>query len=134
MHNENFKLTIEMDNGLILSQVESRWNIEKSLANAAQYIAIFKDYIDRLYAKPQAASASRQNSILFVIVCLQIIALLSVWTDFLSITDPALLAKGGPVKTAFDNTSNLLSFHSWLPTFLVVTIIILSAVGFFRRK
>jgi hypothetical protein len=36
MHNENFKLSIEMDNELILSQAENRWNIEKSLANAAQ--------------------------------------------------------------------------------------------------
>jgi len=75
---------------------------------------MFKDYTDRLYAKRQAAAASRQNSILFIISCLQIIALLSVWADFLSITDPALLAEGGPVSpvnTAFGNTSNLLSFN-----------------------
>jgi hypothetical protein len=134
MHNENFKLTIEMDNELILSQVENRWNIEKSLTNASQYIAMFKDYMDRLYAKRQAAAASRQNSILFIISCLQIIALLSVWADFLSITDPATLAESGPVSTVFGNTSNLLSFNLWLPTVLGLTIIGLSVVGFFRRK
>jgi len=75
---------------------------------------MFKDYTDRLYAKRQAAAASRQNSILLIISCLQIIPLLSVWADFLSITDPALLAEGGPVSpvnTAFGNTSNLLSFN-----------------------
>jgi len=134
MHNENFKLTIEMDNELILRKIENRWNIEKSLTNSAQYIAMFKDYMDRLYTKRQAAAASRQNSILFIISCLQIIALLSVWADFLSITDPTSLAEGGPVISAFGNTSNLLSFNLWLPTVLGLTIIALSVVGFFRRK
>jgi hypothetical protein len=128
MHNENFKLSIEMDHGLILR------NIEKSLANAAQCIAMFKDYMDRLYVKRQAAAASRQNSILFIISCLQIIVLLCVWADFLSITDPVSLAEGGPVSTAFGNTSNLLSFNLWLPKILGLMIIGLSVVGFFRRK
>jgi hypothetical protein len=134
MHNENFKLSIEMDNELVLSKIENRWNIEKSLANAAQYIAMFKDYMDRLYTKRQAAAASRQNSILFIISCLQIIALLSVWADFLSITDPVGIPNVGPVNKAFGNTSNLLSFNLWLPTVLGLTIIVLSVVGFFKRK
>jgi hypothetical protein len=95
---------------------------------------MFKDYMDRLYVKRQAAAVSRQNSILFIISCLQIIPLLSVWADFLSITDPVSLAKGGPVSTAFGNTSNLLSFNLWLPKLLGVTIIILSVVGFCRQK
>ncbi|MFT6919494.1 MAG: hypothetical protein ACJA2G_002130 [Cognaticolwellia sp.] len=50
-----------------------------------------------------------------------------------SVTDPVSLDEGGPVSTVSGNTSNLLSFNLWLPKVLGLTIIGLSAVGFFRR-
>ena len=134
MYNENFKLTIERDHELVFDKIEGAWNIEKSLGNARQYIVMFKDYIDRLYVKRQAASESRQNSILFVISCLQLVALLSVWSDYLSITDLNSVPSSGPLNGLFGSTERLLIFNLWIPIVLGIVIIILSAVAFFRKK
>ena len=134
MYNENFKLTIERDNEYIFNKIEGNWNIEKSLKNARQYIVMFKDYIDRLYVKRQAASESRQNTILFVISCLQVIALLSVWADYLSITNTDSIPTHGPIANIFESMPNLLSFNLWLPVVLGVIIVLLSASTFIRRK
>lgn len=132
MHNENFKLSIELDNELVFSKIEGRWNIEKSLSNAAQYIAMFKDYIERIYNKHQANSARKQNAILFTISCIQVVALLSVWSDFMAITDPNNLPEAGPLDAIFGH--NLMLFNLMLPPVLTLLILLLALYGFFRRK
>jgi len=82
MHNESFKLTIESDNHLVFSKIEKYWNVENSLRNAKSYISFFNDYLIRSYDRRQEKSNRRQNNILFLISCIQIITLFSVWNDY----------------------------------------------------
>ena len=134
MHNENFKLTIEKDNELVLQNIQGNWNIENSLANASQYIAVFKEYLDRQYLKRQAASEAKQNKILFVISCVQIIALISVWADYLVITNPKEKELGGVLQGIFGNVDNLASFNVWLPIGLGFVILSITVTALFRKR
>jgi hypothetical protein len=134
MHNENFKLTIEKDNELVLQKIQGNWNIENSLANANQYIAVFKAYLDRQYLKRQAASEARQNKILFVISCVQIIALISVWADYLVITNPEEKMLGGVLQRIFGNVDNLANFNVWLPIGLGFVILTITLSALFKKR
>lgn len=134
MHNEKFKLSIEADHELVLSKIEKSWNIEKSLENSAKYVSMFKEYLGQRHTKKQERATHRQNIILFMISCIQIIALLSVWADYLSITNAQNLPSVGPIAKIFNDPSSLLAFNFWIPAVLSVVILLIGAFGFFKRK
>jgi hypothetical protein len=134
MHNEKFKLSIEADHELVLSKIEKSWNIEKSLENSAKYVSMFKEYLGQRHTKKQERATHRQNTILFIISCIQIIALLSVWADYLSITNAQTLPSVGPIAKIFNDPSSLLAFNFWIPAALSVVIFLIGVFTFFKRK
>jgi len=134
MHNEKFKLSIELDHELVLKKIEKNWNIEKSLTNAAQYVSMFKEYIGSRHSKRQEQATQRQNIILFAISCIQFIALLSVWADYLSITNTSKLLEKSERASFFDNATSLLTFNTWLPALLGVFVLLFVGYGLRKKK
>ncbi|WP_085298258.1 hypothetical protein [Cognaticolwellia mytili] len=113
IHNENIKLTIESDKAAIYSVIEKVWNIESSIENSKMYVEFFKEYCHRIFTRKLAKSAKRQNKILFGISILQIVALLSVWNDYLDFSSKNL------------TDSYLIFSQAALPILLLLIVIVL---------
>ncbi|MBW3163188.1 hypothetical protein [Ferrimonas balearica] len=131
MHNENFKLAIESDNTAVYAQIEGKWNIESSLANAQSYVSFFKDYLERAYIRKAERASQRQNHILFVISCIQILGLISIWSDYLGLSK----LKHAVLGTELSHQSGeywLLHFNTWLPIALFASLIALVVFAYFK--
>lgn len=112
MFNESFKLTIEADKSLIYEKIEKIWNIENSLINVKKYISFYNNYLVRNYNRKLEKSNNRRNSILFLLSCIQVISLLSVWKDYIDLNS----------KNYVDW---LTLFNSWLPFILSLFICVI---------
>lgn len=134
MHNEKFKLSIEADHDLVLSKIEKIWNIDKSLENSAKYVSIFKEYLSQKHSRQQEIATKKQNIILFIISLIQVIALLSVWADYLNITSKQTVLNSGPMLKLFNGSYNLLAFNFWMPLGLVILMLLIGCYSFFRRR
>ncbi|MBY6185722.1 hypothetical protein KUV89_03585 [Marinobacter hydrocarbonoclasticus] len=132
MHNENFKLAIESDNSAVYAKIEGKWNIESSLANAQSYVSFFKDYLERAYIRKAERASQRQNHILFVISCIQILGLISIWSDYLGLSklQSAILGADLSHQSA---TNWVLHFNTWLPIALFVSLIALVVFAYIKR-
>ncbi|MCM2680154.1 hypothetical protein [Echinimonas agarilytica] len=132
MHNENFKLAIESDNDDVYSKIESKWNIESSLNNAQSYVSFFKDYLERAYIRKAERASQRQNHILFVISCIQILGLVSIWSDYLGLSKlQQFVAKTGMQQNS--GTEIVLHINTWLPMALFVSLIALVVFAYIKR-
>ena len=134
LHDNNFKHTIEIDYKTIYSDNEQRWSMLELLSSSRQYINFFKDYLDRLFSQKNELFQKKQNYILLFISLIQLVALISVWTDYLSILNKNNLTIDGRVLSIFSNTDNLLSFNVYLPVILFSTTGVLLAWLFIRKK
>lgn len=134
LHDNNFKHTIEIDYKTIYRENEQRWSILELLASSRQYINFFKDYLDRLFSQKNELFQKKQNYILLFISLIQLVALISVWTDYLSLLDKKNLNIDDRVLSVFINTENLLSFNVYLPMMLFSTMGVLLIWLFIRRK
>lgn len=122
MKNENFKLVIESDNKNIYQKIENKWNLENSLDQAKAYVNFFKDYLERTHARRLAQSNRSQNRILFTISCIQILGLISIWTDYLGLKKLAeFVDKTGMYKGS--NVEAILQVNTWLPIALISVLI-----------
>ncbi len=136
LHNENFKFSIESDNKNIYSKIQDSWNIEGLLKNTTEYIIYFKQYLDRIHKKVTERINSRQNKILFFISILQVITLISVWGDFLTITSEhgASVSYAKEIINIFGKVEVLRLFNFYLVPVILLAIIILSLVYIFSDR
>jgi len=88
---ESFKLSLERDNEDIYCKIQGRWNIENMLLNVCCYSDSLNTFIEKSYHRKNIAQQQKQNNSLLLIGVLQIIALISVWADYLQInTKPTI--------------------------------------------
>lgn len=123
IHNEKFKLALEVDNEKIYSKIQASWNIENMLLSSNRYINYFKDYLSRIYNKKTSIREQKQNRILIFISIFQFVALISVWTDYLSIIDKETTLKATKIIDLFGSNNNFEVFNLYLPIFFGITII-----------
>lgn len=136
MHNENFKLAIEVDNELIYQKIQQRWNIENKLNNSNKYISFFKDYLTRLYSKKTSKIEQRQNKILFIISIVQLITLISVWNDYITLFENSNVLYENYITNGLSHYLNIFSIFSTIivPLGIVMTIYVLYFVVSKKNK
>jgi len=136
MHNDRFITAIEIDNELIYKHIEKKWNILNSLDNSKKYMTFFKGYLERVYSKKIAQAQKKQNRILFGISFLQITALISVWTDYLSLLNEQSIKNIDEILFLFSNSKeNLMLFNKYIPLGLLsMTFIALLYLVIWRKR
>jgi hypothetical protein len=123
LHDMNFKHSIEVDID-IYEKNEKRWSIAKLLEGSKQYVSFFKDYLDRLFNQKNALYQKKMNFILLGISFLQLLALVSVWNDYLATLNKNNLDVDTRLLHLFGNTTdNLLTFNLFVPLGLIVIMI-----------
>jgi len=130
LFNQKFKTAIEIDKNLY-SLIEHKWNIENMLKSSNKYTSSFKEYLNFLYNNKLSKINKKQNNILLFITLLQIITLISVWNDYLSLLDinsPKIINN----LSIFGNIKDLILFNKFLPVMLIMSIFIV--LFFYKRK
>jgi len=123
LHDMNFKHSIEVDID-IYEKNEKRWSISKLLEGSKQYVSFFKDYLDRLFSQKNALYQKKMNFILLGISFLQLLALVSVWNDYLATLNKNNLDVDSRLLYLFGSTTdNLLTFNLFVPLGLIMIII-----------
>ena len=122
--NQKFKLAIETDSK-IYNKIQGKWNIENMIQSSNEYIVFFKDYLSRLYNKKSSKLGQRQNTILLSISLIQFIALISVWTDYLSIVGIEAQQKATLILPFFGSYKELGLFNLYLPLILLFVILLM---------
>jgi hypothetical protein len=133
MNNESFKIAIESDSH-IYQKVANKWNIESSLSNAKAYISFFKGYLERTYSRKAELAARKQNHILFFISCIQLLGIVSIWSDYLGLSKISEFVKKTGIQV--NSTSQaILQINTWLPIglFAIVMTLLLFTYGY-RKK
>jgi len=82
---ESFKLSLERDNEDVYCKIQSIWNIENMLSNICGYSDNLNNFIEKSYQRQNSIQQARQSKSLLFIGILQIIALISVWADYIQI-------------------------------------------------
>ncbi len=135
LHDSDFKHSIEVDYQTIYKKNEERWSIQALLQSSKQYINFFKDYLDRLFSQKNELFQKKQNYILLFISLVQILALISVWTDYLSIANKENIKNiDTRIMDIFHTSSTLLSFNIYLPVILLGSVGILVLYLFVRNN
>jgi hypothetical protein len=123
LHDMNFKHSIEVDIE-IYERNEKRWSISKLLQSSMQYVSFFKDYLDRLFSQKNALYQKKMNLILLGISFLQLLALVSVWNDYLSTLNKNNLNVDSKLLSLFGNSiDNLLTFNLFVPLGFIAVMI-----------
>jgi len=123
LHDMNFKHSIEVDID-IYEKNEKRWSISNLLQSSKQYVSFFKDYLDRSFAQKSDRYQKKMNLILLVISFLQVLALISVWNDYLSTLNKSNLNIDDRLLKFFDNNiENLLTFNLLFPIGMIVVML-----------
>lgn len=134
MYNENFKRAIETDNTNIYMITQSYWNLDAFLNSINSYVSYFKDFLNRLYVKSTSKNERRQNKILFIISLIQVIALISVWSDYLTLISNNNTNYSSIVIFLFGNIKNLQKFNLFLPISFMIIIIIIQFISIRKQK
>ena len=132
LHNANFKTAIEIDNERVYRQIGPKWNVEQLLRTSNRYIAFFKDYLQRIYTRKTSRTEHKQNVILAFISILQLIALISVWNDYIALLNEENLDKANELLFLFSRYEYLRYFNIFSP--VLIALIIIGLFLFFRRK
>ena len=132
LHNANFKTAIEADNERVYKQISPKWNVEQLLRTANRYVAFFKDYLQRMYIRKTPQTEQRQNIILASISILQLVALISVWNDYLSLLNQDNIDKANELLVLFSRFEYLLIFNILSP--LLILLLIAGVFFYFRKK
>ena len=134
LHDSNFKHSIEIDYQNIYSDNEKKWSIENSLSSSKKYVSFLKDYLERLFNQKNDLFQKRQNRILFLISTLQLVALLSVWGDYLQLLKNKGTGLDERLKNIFQTPQELLDFNLYLPIYIGGFIVLVFLYLFFRRR
>ncbi len=123
LHDINFKHSIEVDIDLY-EKNENKWSIPKLLEGSKQYVTFFKDYLDRLFKQKSANYQKKMNLILLGISFLQLLALISIWNDYLALLNKKNVNVDLRFLQLFDYSSDkLLTFNLYIPIGLGIIIL-----------
>ncbi len=123
LHDMNFKHAIEIDIDIYEGN-EKKWSISKLLDSAKEYVTFFKDYLERLFNQKNALFQKKLNFILVAISFMQLLALVSVWNDYLSTVNASNLNVDKRIIHIFGNdVSSLLNFNIYVPLVLLILMI-----------
>lgn len=129
--NEIFKLDLEVDNQLIYEKVQEKWNIAQLMRQSNQFVVSFNGYVRRKIDYASLKSEKFKDSILVFISFVQLLALVSIWNDYLSL----LNERGAFSYPDFlDSLGSLRWLNAYGPIFLLAMIFLVSAVFLIRRK
>lgn len=120
--NAGFKRAIESDGELIFKKVEKLWHLESSLGQLERFSEHLSGHLQRAYQRLSSDAERRQSNALFLLSALQILALLSVWTDYLSLLKDdtsAAVMRLDPFSFVFGGADALLGFNVALPLVLI---------------
>ena len=120
--NAGFKRAIESDGELIFKKVEKLWHLESSLGQLERFSEHLSGHLQRAYQRFSSDAERRQSNALFLLSALQILALLSVWTDYLSLLKGdtvAAVMRLDPFSFVFGGADALLGFNVALPIVLI---------------
>ncbi len=129
--NEAFKRSIENEYDLIYKKFETSWHLASSLEAEEKYINNLNDYLNRAHMEESERINLRQSNILFVISLLQVLAFISIWSDFLDLGEKYGLPFFEMMGIDFAGISR--AFSVALPLILIATSLIL-LVSSFRKK
>ena len=133
-HDNNIKYKMEIDYTTIYAKNEIKWSIPMMLNASRDYVKYFNDYLDRIFKYKNDLSQKKQNKILLMISILQLIALISVWNDYLSLLNPQNLQLDEGIINFFGNTENLLLINYEIPLIIMASFLIITLYLFLRRK
>lgn len=129
--NEIFKLDLEVDNKLIYEKVQGKWNIEQLMRQSNQFVVSFNGYVRRKMDIASLRSEKFKDSILIFISLVQVLALVSIWNDYLAL----LNERRAPNYPDFIADSGSLEWvNAYGPTFLLAVVFVISVVFLIRRK
>lgn len=130
--NSTFIASLEQEYDHTYKKFEVNWHLETTLQAQEKYIEGLEGYLNRVSNKKNERSNERQNKILFVISLLQILAFISVWTDFLELGREY----GSPIMNLIGvNLEGILSIISMaLPIVLLVVSTVLLAMELKRKN
>ena len=121
--NEGFKRSIEFRNDQVYKEVDRAWHLSGSLAQLRNFAIFIGDYLQREYQRRSSRAEKKQSNALFLISVLQIIALTSVWADYLSLLNMDELrdvVNEGVFSVVFGDAVFLQIFNAVVPVMLVV--------------
>ncbi len=130
--NEVFKRSIENEYDLIYKKFEDSWHLNSSLEAAEKYIANLNDYLNRAHMEESERISLKQNQTLFVISLLQVLAFVSIWSDFLDLGTEY----GVPFShlISVDLSSFLNTLNMFLPIILISITLVLLVSSFKKTK
>ncbi|MEH0690061.1 hypothetical protein H4F17_13470 [Vibrio cholerae] len=132
IHNQDMKMYFESDSELVFNNIEKKWTIKESLNEINGYISSFKEYTERSYQRKMEKSNQRQSKTLFIISCIQMLGLVSIWVDYLSLSKlESFVSSTGFVKGG--EKGFLLVFNTWFPIVLLASLFILVYMVLFKR-
>lgn len=133
-YDNDIKYKMEIDYPNIYAKNEVKWSIPILLNSSRDYVKYFKDYLDRIFKYKNDLSQKKQNNILLTISILQLIALISVWNDYLALLNPTNLELDNRIISFFGNNENLLVFNYFTPAMIVASFLIILLYLFVRRR
>jgi len=118
---ETFQRTIEVDNELIYSKIQSLWSIRRSLNSSKNYLSFFRDYLIRINSYKINKNNIRRTWILMSISIFQILGLLSVWSDYLTLLNKNNYNNSQQLPSIFNgNLGALFNINLFLPLVLIL--------------
>ncbi|MDA0150407.1 hypothetical protein [Vibrio sp. LaRot3] len=133
IHNQDMKMYFESDNELVFKGIEVKWTIKETLDEVNNYISSFKEYIERSYQRKVENANRRQNKILFIISCIQMLGLVSIWVDYLSLAKvESFVDSTGFVRGSEKDL--LLAFNTWFPILLLASMFFVVYRVLFKKE
>jgi len=132
LHNAKFKTAIEIDNEKVYRPIRQKWNLDQLLTTSNRYIAFFKDYLHRIYVRKTSKIEQRQNVILAFISILQLIALISVWNDYIALLNEENIGSANALLFLFNRFEYLRYFNLLSP--VLIMMIIVAILLYFRKR
>jgi hypothetical protein len=133
IHNQDMKSLFESDNDKVYVPMENKWNIRNSLDNAQSYVTSFKEYLERSYQRKMENANTRQSKILFVISCIQVMGLVSIWNDYLSLSKMKNFIYATGIQENSD-TEIILGVNTWFPIILLAGLIGIMLHSHFKNR
>ncbi len=128
---EMFKRSIENEYDLVYKKFEDAWHLDSSLQAQEKYISNLSDYLNRAHMEESEHINLRQNKTLFIISLLQILAFISIWSDFLDLG----AEYGDPIVHWLGiDFSGVLQVLSMILPLVLVIITTALAISSFRKK
>ncbi|MEZ9873260.1 hypothetical protein [Vibrio sp. 10N.261.51.C6] len=132
IHNQDMKMYFESDSKLVFSEIETAWTIKESLDEVNCYVSSFKEFIERSYQRKMEKMNRRQNTILFVISCIQSLGLISIWVDYLSLSKLEGFVQTTGLTRDTDKVL-LLIINTWLPLLILILIFVMVYNAIFKK-